>query len=298
MPSLPRDQQEAGPQSLLAILLGDYNWRLVREPVPAGVFVRLLTEFGITQAAARVALDRVCHRGLLIKHKSGRATHFSFSPSATQRHRERGRHIMGFGAPGAAWDGSWTLLLTSIPEQQRELRAQLRARLQAQGFARLYDAVWARPGRPALERASSVLQDLPEIQATLLSARIENTAGGGDPLSAFDLPALAQAYDAFIAGHAPLQRRARKMNIEASEALVLRTRLMDAWRAVIKLDPALPDALLPPRFPRQRARLLFIETYDALGPLAEQRLRQLVAEFRPDIAAQLRHHRSSDLLVP
>ena len=296
MASLPRDQQEAGPQSLLAILLGDYTWRLVREPVPAAVFVRLLTEFGVTEAAARVAIERVSKRGLLTKQKAGRAAYFTFSSYATVRHRDRGRHIMGFGAPRSPWDGTWTVLLTSIPEKQRELRAQLRTRLQAQGFARLYDAVWARPGRAALERGHSVLQALPEIQATLLSTSVQAVAGGGDPLLAYDLPSLAAAYDDFITGHTELQRRTRRARVDASATLVLRTRLMDAWRSVIRLDPELPDELLPAKFPRAHARSLFIETYDALGPLAEQRLHQIVGAFRPDISVQLHHHRSADLL--
>ena len=296
MPSLPRDQNEAGPQSLLAILLGDYTWRLVRAPVPTSVFVRLLLEFGVTEAAARVALERVSQRGLLVKQKIGRVAHFRLSPFAVGRHRERGRHIMGFGAPGKHWDGTWTLLLTSIPETQRESRAQLRSRLLARGFARLYDAVWARPGRAALESARELLRDFPGIQSTLLSTTMEASTGGSDPLAAFDLVTPARAYAAFIRQQGPTLRRALKGPCSAAQALVLRTRLMDAWRAVIKLDPDLPDDLLPRDFLRQQARAIFIQAYDALGPLAEQRLHQIVQEHRPDIASQLHHHRSEDML--
>jgi phenylacetic acid degradation operon negative regulatory protein len=295
MATLPRSQQNAGPQSLLAILLGDYTWRLVREPIPATVYVRVLTEFGISDAAARIALDRVHKRGLLVKHKSGRNALFSFTPLAVSRHRERARHIMGFGAPQAPWDSTWTLLLTSVPEKQRELRAQLRARLTAQGFARVYDAVWARPGHQALDRARAVLAELPELQATLVNASLEMAAAGGDPLRAYDLSTLADAYESFLHDHAALQLRTRTGQIGVAESLVVRTRLMDAWRSVIRTDPELPDVLLPAQFPRIRARDLFIGTYDALGPLAEERLHQIVAETRPDVALQLHHHRSADV---
>lgn len=125
---------------------------------------------------------------------------------------------------------------------------------------------------------------------------MQAVAGGGDPLLAYDVPALAAAYDGFVASQTELHKRTRRGRVDASVALVLRTRLMDAWRSVIRLDPELPDELLPAKFPRLHARTMFIETYDALGPLAEQRLHQIVGEFRPDISVQLHYHRSGDLL--
>ena len=68
---------------------------------------------------------------------------------------------------------------------------------------------------------------------------------------------------------------------------------MRAWRALAMADPLLPDALLPAGWPRRAVREGFIATYDALGPLAEERVRALAGEAGAD--AVPRHHRVADV---
>jgi DNA-binding transcriptional regulator PaaX len=184
-----RDRQTAGTQSLLATLLGDYSWGDIGAPVPASVFTRVLAEFGISEMAARLALERVAARGLLVRIKDGRSVLYALSDWAITRHRERFAHILGVEGQQAGWDGTWTLVLASVPEAQREQRAQLRARLLAAGFARLYDAAWLRPGSAAVATARALLESLDTaepLQVTVLSARHEAGFGGRDPLEAYD----------------------------------------------------------------------------------------------------------------
>lgn len=296
MSSPTPDRSTASTQSLLSTLLGDYTWGEIGAPVPASVFSRLLAEFDISEMAARLALDRVAARGLLVRVKQGRSVLYQLSDWALARHRERFSHILGVDAPPAPWDGSWTLVLASVPEAQRELRAQLRARLLAAGFARLYDAAWLRPGAAAVLTARGVLESLESaepLQATVLTARHEAGFGGRDPLEAYDLKTVAMAYAGFVKQHAALVRSAREGRTRERDAFVRRTQLMDAWRTAIRSDPELPAELMPPGFPREAARAMFIEAYDRLGPLAAERLRQIVAEVSPDIAPHLRHRLSS-----
>jgi len=296
MPTSTDDRSTASTQSLLSTLLGDYTWGEVGAPVPASVFSRVLAEFDISEMAARLALDRVAARGLLVRIKQGRSVLYQLSDWALARHRERFSHILGVDAPPAPWDGSWTLVLASVPEAQRELRAQLRARLLAAGFARLYDAAWLRPGAAAVLTARGVLESLESaepLQATVLTARHEAGFGGRDPLEAYDLKAVATAYAEFLKRHATLVRAAREGRTRERDAFVRRTQLMDAWRTAIRSDPELPAELMPAGFPREAARAMFIEAYDRLGPLAAERLRQIVAEVSPGIAPHLRHRPSS-----
>jgi phenylacetic acid degradation operon negative regulatory protein len=300
-----RDRQTAGTQSLLATLLGDYSWGDIGAPVPASVFTRVLAEFGISEMAARLALERVAARGLLVRIKDGRSVLYALSDWAITRHRERFAHILGVEGQQAGWDGTWTLVLASVPEAQREQRAQLRARLLAAGFARLYDAAWLRPGSAAVATARALLESLDTaepLQVTVLSARHEAGFGGRDPLEAYDLKATAAAYATFLARHTPLVRSAREGRTRDADAFVRRTRLMDAWRSAIRSDPELPAELLPAGFPRAAARALFVEAYDRLGPPAAERLRRIVAEVSPEIAPHLRHRASSlagpDVLAP
>ena len=65
---------------------------------------------------------------------------------------------------------------------------------------------------------------------------------------------------------------------------------MDAWRRFPGIDPDLPVELLPDDFPRDRAYALFSEIYRALGPMAESRVRHLLAQCAPEEARLASHH--------
>jgi phenylacetic acid degradation operon negative regulatory protein len=72
---------------------------------------------------------------------------------------------------------------------------------------------------------------------------------------------------------------------------------MDTWRTFPNHDPDLPAELLPADWPRAAARDLFVEIYDTLGPLAEFRVKQIVAEFDPGLAELVAHHRTGSILT-
>src|SRR5690606_26046193 len=68
-------------------------------------------------------------------------------------------------------------------------------------------------------------------------------------------------------------------------------------RALALTDPQLPDELLPADWPRNTARARVVEAYDALGPLAELRVREQAAAAGGgadglDRADGPRHHRA------
>jgi phenylacetic acid degradation operon negative regulatory protein len=61
------------------------------------------------------------------------------------------------------------------------------------------------------------------------------------------------------------------------------------WRQFPNLDPELPEDALPGGWPRRAAQAIFADVYDALGPLAEMRFQQIVAEHVPELARHARH---------
>jgi phenylacetic acid degradation operon negative regulatory protein len=82
--------------------------------------------------------------------------------------------------------------------------------------------------------------------------------------------------------------------VSPSDALVIRTKVFDAWRIFPGLDPGLPDELLPADWPRAQARQLFTELYDGLAPLAALRFRQIIA-VHDDSLAELTEQRTTDV---
>jgi phenylacetic acid degradation operon negative regulatory protein len=286
---LPRVQAGSNPQHLLLTLLGDY-WYGQRAPLPSAALVALLAEFGITGVSARAALSRLARRGLLELSRTGRHTAYALSARAAEVLVEGRGHILSFGAVESRWNGRWTVAAFSVPEDDRSRRHALRTRLGWYGFAPLYDGLWVSPHERVAE-VTAVLAELGVDRATVFTAELaEDGPAGGYPIRAWDLGALRAEYERLLAAYDPVRRRWRGGQIGTAEALVARTALMDDWRTVPSLDPELPTALLPPNWPRARARELFIELYDGLAALAEQRVVQVVGEYDRGLAGLVRGH--------
>jgi phenylacetic acid degradation operon negative regulatory protein len=279
------------PPRLLLTLLGDYWWQHT-ESLPSAALVALLAEFGVSDSAARAALSRLTRNRLLVTSKVGRRTFVRLSQRAAQILDEGARHIFSFGRDILPWDGMWSLVAFSIPEDNRAARDALRKQLRWLGFAPLYDGLWVAPR----DQASEVVGRLSELGISTATAFRAATVPGiepdGFPQRAWDLDELHARYEGFIAYAEELRERALAGRISPVEALVARTRVMDEWRAFPGLDPDLPGELLPDAWPRAAARELFIASYDLLGPLAAHRVRQIIARYSRDLATKVAYHSS------
>ncbi len=277
------------PPRLLLTLLGDYWWRR-SEPLPSAAIVALLAEFGVSDSAARAALSRLTRNGLLITSKTGRRTFARLSTRAAAILDDGARRIFSFGAANQPWDGTWSLVAFSIPEDNRAARDNLRKQLRWLGFAPLYDGLWVSPRDHAAE-VVGYLKDLGIATATAFRAM---SVPGQEhiPARAWDLDGLRACYEHFIGFAGRLRDTTAAGQVSASEALVARTRVMDEWRAFPGLDPDLPTELLPGGWPRAAARELFIGCYDLLGPLAAKRVRQIIAGYSPELARRAAYHSS------
>ncbi|WP_345572362.1 PaaX family transcriptional regulator [Nonomuraea rosea] len=293
---LPRFQVGAPPQHLITTLLGDY-WISRPEQLPSAALVRLAEEFGVSAVAARAALSRLARRELLESSKVGRRTYYRLTDQAAAVLLNGRQRIMSFGLDQGAWDGAWVVAAFSISEEQRDLRHALRSRLRWLGFAPLYDGLWVSPTADAGD-AAAVLAELEVPTSTIFRAQPLDLAGMRTPQEAWDFDQLRRTYEGFAAQYSPLLVRVRKGAVSASEALVARTGIMDTWRTFPNHDPDLPAELLPADWPRSAARDVFVEIYDTLGPLAEFRVKQIVAEFDPSLAELVAHHRTSLILAP
>jgi phenylacetic acid degradation operon negative regulatory protein len=284
------------PPRLLLTLLGDYWWQRT-EPLPSAAIVALLAEFGVSDSAARAALSRLTRNGLLVTSRSGRRTFVRLSPRAADVLDDGARRIFSFGARAAPWDGMWSLVAFSIPEDHRAVRDELRKALRWLGFAPLYDGLWVAPR----DQVGEVMDRLTQLGiGTATAFRASVVPGGGEasdiPARAWDLDRLRQRYEEFIAFAGLLRDQTAAGEIAPMDALVARTRMMNEWRAFPAMDPDLPDELLPPAWPRAAARELFIACYDLLGPLAARRVRQIIDKYSPDLACRAAYH-STELTV-
>ena len=112
---------------------------------------RRAAEFGVSDSAARAALSQLTRNGLLVTSKSGRRTFVRLSDRAAGVLDDGARRIFSFGRATQAWDGMWSLVAFSIPENNRAARDALRKQLRWLGFAPLYDGLWVAPRDHAAE---------------------------------------------------------------------------------------------------------------------------------------------------
>ncbi|RNL87614.1 PaaX family transcriptional regulator [Halostreptopolyspora alba] len=285
----PRRPNGAKPQELLTSLLGDF-WYWREEHIPSAALVQLLGDFDITPAGARSAMRRLAARGLLTVERNGRMTAYGIPPRTVAVIVEHAYRMLTFGSTTPDWDGMWTVVAFSVPEEERGLRSELRTRLRVLRFAALYDGVWVTP-HDQTEAALAVLSELGVTAATVLrSTEVDRGSGEGGPRAAFDLSEHAEAYRRFADHYEPLLERANAGQVGPAEALRIRTEVGADWRQFQESDPDLPAELLPADWERDRAWRVFTEIYERLGPVAELRFQQVVARVAPELAKLASRH--------
>ncbi|MFV2177176.1 PaaX family transcriptional regulator C-terminal domain-containing protein [Actinomadura sp. LOL_016] len=284
---LPRVQVGSNPQHLVLGLFMDY-WLDREEYLPSAAMVELLTEFDNTAPSARAAIARLARRNVLETTKKGRRTYYRLTATAARPLDQIQERVVRFRAEERPWDGAWTTVMFSVPEERRDLRYVVRTRLRYLGYAPLYDNVWVSP-RADRDQTVELLESVGVANATVLRSEVTYAAGGGAPLSAWDVDAIGARYAEYIAEFEPLLDRVEHGRVGAAEALVARTDVKESWRELLSVDPELPEDLLPSGWPGRRAQRIFARVYDGLGPLAEARVRQIIAKHDPELAPKARH---------
>lgn len=233
----PRPRLGPEPQRLLIIVLGDY-WYWRAEPIPSQVLIAVLGEFGITPAGARAAVRRLTQRGLVHRVKVGRTTSYGIPPRPTEVIASRLKSLFDVGGEGP-WDGRWTGVAYSVPEEDREARRNLRDDLRLQGFGPLFDGLWVSPWDRRV-RAHSALERHAVDAATVFRTELEGMPPAAIVARAFDLRGPAERYRRFAERYEPVRRRVHAGDVGPREALRVRTELTAEWRHAELTDPRLP----------------------------------------------------------
>ncbi|NKX51698.1 PaaX family transcriptional regulator, partial [Arthrobacter deserti] len=196
VPQLPRHQQGAEPQRLLTTLFGDY-WLGRSEHLPSAALVRLLAGFVTTAAGARAATQRLAARRFLVGSRNGRETAYGVPPRSREVLNMHLRKL--FGTPEQEpWDGQWTIVAFSVPEQDRAARRQHREAPRSLHFGRLYDALWVSPRDRTPELAEPAAQVRPHQPTAFRGADIPVGPVRNIAAEAFELAPLAEQYRVFV----------------------------------------------------------------------------------------------------
>jgi phenylacetic acid degradation operon negative regulatory protein len=250
----PVRRAEVAPsaRSLLLTLLGEFV-------LPDGgtawtrTLLHALRLLGVEEGASRQALARSSTRGLLVAERIGRRTRWSLTEKARAILTEGAARIYGFPGDRTDWDGQWLLVLTTIPEHNRHLRARLRTLMAWAGFGSLGAGVWVCPWADREPRVQSIVSELALAGSTLSWLGRPGGLGGviGRVTEVWDLEKIAAEYDAFVSAVGAEEPRSPE------GALTALIRLVHDWRHFPATDPGLPAALLPEFWPATGAAELF-----------------------------------------
>jgi phenylacetic acid degradation operon negative regulatory protein len=292
---LPRRQAGNSPQDLTVTLLADYTLRS-QAWLPSAALVALLGETGVSDAGARTAISRLARRGVLEGRRQGRRSSYRLTSAAATFLIVGGRAIVSTADGIEPWDGLWTLIAFSVPQEESAQRRGLRTQLRWMGFAPLYDGLWVSP-RDLSEKAAAQLGRLGTATMTVFRARHAEveTKVRRTPIDAWDTAAIARHYESFVRQWKAMPPRIRAGRITGIEAVRIRTDVMDTYRRLPILDPQLPLELLPPGWLRAPARNLFTTIYDGLAAPAQTHVRSVAARFTESPPAGIRAHTVADL---
>jgi phenylacetic acid degradation operon negative regulatory protein len=257
------------PNTVVFALLAQYVLPRGGE-VWLGSLIQAMAALDISEAAARSTVLRLKKRGILESQRMGRRTFYWLTDAGMRQ-----LNVGGFRfslPPEEAWDGRWTTMIYSIPEEQRGLRDELRNALRWWGFGSLAPGTWIST-RVLLPEIESELRDLGVWE--YVSVFRSEYLGPGDPSTivaeAFpELGTLEAGYRGYIT-----KAKAVLSGLEAGlldDEACFATRMRNLWEiyAVAKDDPILPPALLPEDWPRFEAVELSAQVRHALSVPAER----------------------------
>jgi len=220
--------------------------------------------FDVSEPAVRQAVSRMSRQGWLAAERRGNRAFYSVTERGRRRIERLSPRIYG---PVIEWDGRWRMLTYSVAETKRERRDKLRKDLAVLGWAPLSASTWISPSdgldgaRDAAE-AAGVQADVDLFVAEYRGPRSDRELIE----RCWDLRAIAQAYEAFVARYRPrLEAERSRGALDDEAAFVERMRLVHDFRKFAYVDPGLPSELLPAHWSGNIAAALFREYYAELG---------------------------------
>ena len=235
------------PETLVLTLFGDHVLDRGTAVSTSGV-ITVLGRLGIGEHATRATVGRMGRRGLLRTVRRGRQAFLGLTEHGSRVLRDGQRRLEG-DVVDRHWDGRWTLLTFSVPETRRANRHALRTRLGWFGFGPLRSGLWVSTSATDISPALAEL-DLLQHAEVFRAEAFMWTDPARIAREAWDLPGLAAGYEKFL-------RRWTDRAFDEFDELSWRVRLGAEWLLLIRRDPVLSMALLPPDWPGVRAAALF-----------------------------------------
>ena len=234
------------PGALIVTLYSLYT-RDIGSWLSVAAIVQLMSEFGVDAQAVRSAISRLkrCEVPVLNAERVGGAAGYTMSDDSRVRLDEGNRRI--FERRRAAAGEGWILAVFSVPEAEREKRAQLRNRLTWLGFGTVTAGVWIAPSHIKYETHDLLTRTGLDTYVDLFEGSYWDFATLAERVPEWwDLDRLQDQYATFVDDFGPvLAGYEQRATISEQEAFTCYTAAMSYWRRLPYIEPGLPLELLP-----------------------------------------------------
>jgi phenylacetic acid degradation operon negative regulatory protein len=146
-------------RSTLLTVLGEFVWP-TGAPAWTSSLLYVLTGMGIETQTARQAIARGASAGWIEPERRGRAVMWSLTPAGRRIFEEGSPRVHSMSDPFSSWDGSWLILLVTIPHSHRTARKKLYAGLNWAGFGNPTPGVWLSPHLDRKAEVATLIEQL------------------------------------------------------------------------------------------------------------------------------------------
>ena len=266
------DSRPGSATSQLRTIIGCYLRRLGGW-IAAAALLELMTTVGISQARTRTAVLRVRDKGLVAPDARDGVAGYGLEPAALPALVRGDRRIYSPRQMGQS--DRWCLISYSIPENQRQLRHQLRRRLSGLGCGTVTAALWICPEYLTRE-VEEILTDLGVGSSSSIFLADETRVAGGIERALgqwWDLPAIATRHQDFLSAYGSIVGK----DLTLRQAFATWMGCLDAWRVIPYVDPGLPAEWLPVDWPGKRTIPLFADLREQLEDLSGRYVQQVTS---------------------
>jgi phenylacetic acid degradation operon negative regulatory protein len=238
-------------------------------------FMRVLGGLGVEDHAARQVLSRSAQAGWLERERAGRAVQWRLAPSGRALVRDGVRRSDAYLAATDTWDGDWLVVHVTVPNEQSTTRKRLHGGLHWLGMGNLYPGLWLTPHTERLGDLRELISSLALADSTVAVAGRLGELGLSEAsvvARAWDLTELTGRYRCLLE-----QERTAPEPAGPDHLLLSYLDLLNLQQRFMRLDPQLPEALLPDWIGREGARM-FRARRERWGPAAHRRFWEIVDE--------------------
>jgi len=248
-----RIASSASSRGLLLTVLGEF----VRPHSGAAwtqTIIDAMAALDVSEKATRQILARMDDEGSLHRSRDGRRTRWHLTDSMQRLLNDGAERIYRHAVDVPEWDGRWSVLLASVPDDERADRHRLTVGLNWAGYGSLGQGTWISPWTDREADAARIVSEAGISRPTSFVAQLGALGDGAELIGrAWDLDALGAEYQAF----ADATEAVAELAADGEGALIETVHAVHRWRRFPLLDPQLPAELLPTDWPSQRAAEAF-----------------------------------------